>query len=100
VIVSRGTDGHSRRLERLIDLGKTEVIVVRCRCGSITEYGQGFLQRRHRVASDTLVHDLRYRLKCGKCNNRDQFKISIIDKRDLGDSSKPMPEWVIVDLEN
>lgn len=98
--MSSGTDGRNRRLERLIDLGKTEVVVVKCRrCGTSVEYGRGFLQRRHRVASDTLVYDLRYRLKCARCNNRDDFRISILDKADVGDSSKSKPEWVVVDAD-
>ena len=45
---------------RLGDLAPHEVIVVRCPCGRNTEYRRGYLQRRHRVPSDTLVFDLHF----------------------------------------
>ena len=53
---------------RLGDLAAHEVIVVRCPCGRSVEYHKGFLQRRHRVPSDTLVFDLQFRLRCSHCN--------------------------------
>jgi hypothetical protein len=38
------------------------------------------LQRRYRLPSDTLVYDLQYRFKCGRCNSRD-IDVSIeVDK--------------------
>jgi hypothetical protein len=40
---------------RLGDLAPHDVIVVHCSCGLSVEYHKGFLQRRHRVPSDTLV---------------------------------------------
>lgn len=39
-----------------------EVIVVCCSCERRVEYHSGFLQRRYRLASDTLVYDLQFRL--------------------------------------
>ena len=48
---------------RLGDLAPHEVIVVSCPCGRSVEYHKGFLQRRHRVPSDTLVYDLQFRLR-------------------------------------
>ena len=58
---------------RLGDLAAHEVIVVRCPCGRNTEYRCGYLQRRHRVPSDTLVFDLQFRLRCQGCNRRGGF---------------------------
>jgi hypothetical protein len=81
---------------RLGDLAPHEVIVVRCPCGRNTEYRRGYLQRRHRVPSDTLVFDLQYRLRCSHCNRRDGFWISILDERTRWDNSKPRLERVVV----
>jgi hypothetical protein len=39
---------------RLGDVAPHEVIVVRCPCGRSVEFPLGFLQRRHRLPSDTL----------------------------------------------
>jgi hypothetical protein len=71
------------------------VIVVRCGCGR-SEYPPGFLQRRYRVPSDTLVYDLQFRLRCSHCNRRAGFRITIFDDRTRGDSSKPRLERVVV----
>jgi hypothetical protein len=38
-------------------------IVVTCTCGQIAHFLPGVLQRLHKLPSDTLVHDLRYRLR-------------------------------------
>jgi hypothetical protein len=76
--------------------GKPEVIVVRCPCGRSVEYHKGFLQRRHRLPSDTLVFDLQFRLRCSHCNARAGFRISILDERERWDNSKPRLERVVV----
>ena len=78
------------------DLAAHEVIVVRCGCGRSVEYPRGFLQRRYRLASDTLAYDLQFRLRCEGCNRRDGFRISIFDERSRGDSSKPRLERVVM----
>jgi len=74
---------------RLGDLAAHEVIVVRCTCGRSVEFPPGFLQRRHRMASDTLVFDLQFRLRCSHCNCRSGFRITIFDTRTRGDNWKP-----------
>ena len=51
-------DSRDPRTLRLFDLGPDEAVVVTCLCGWITEYGEGVLQRRHRLPSDTLLFDL------------------------------------------
>jgi hypothetical protein len=81
---------------RLIDLKPHEQIEVRCECGRIVHYPPGFLQRRARLSSLTLIYDLQYRLRCQSCNRRDGFAISIIDRRDINDPSRPRLERVIV----
>jgi hypothetical protein len=72
------------------------VIEVVCTCGRIVEYGRRVLGRNHRISSDTPVYDLQYRLRCSHCNLPDGFKISILDRRNIGDSSKPIPRIVVV----
>ena len=62
---------------RLGELAAHEVIVVRCPCERSVEYHPGFLQRRHRVPSDTLVYDLQFRFRCSHCNRRSGFRITI-----------------------
>ena len=69
---------------------------MRCPCGRSVEYHKGFLQRRHRVASDFLVYDLQFRLRCSHCNARMGFRISIFDTRTRGDSLKLRLERVVV----
>jgi len=81
---------------RLGDLAPHEVIVVGCPCGRSVEYHKGFLQRRHRVPSDTLVFDLQFRLRCTHCNARAGFRITIFDTRTRGDNWKPRLERVVV----
>jgi len=77
-------------------VAKHEVIVVRCGCGRSVEYPPGFLQRTYRLAWDTLVYDLQFRLRCQGCNRRGGFRITIFDGRTRGDSSKPRLERVVV----
>ena len=72
------------------------MIVVRCPCERSVEYHPGFLQRRYRVPSDTLVFDLQFRLRCTGCNNRRGFRITIFDNRTCGDNSMPLLERVVV----
>ena len=74
---------------RLGDLAPHEVIVVHCPCGRSVEYHKGFLQRRYRVPSNTLVFDLQFRLRCTHCNGWQGFRITIFDNRTRGDNSKP-----------
>ena len=81
---------------QLGDLASHEVIVVHCPCGRSVEYHTGFLQRRHRVASDTLVFDLQFRLRCSHCNACAGFRITIFDERTRGDNAKPRLERVVV----
>ena len=81
---------------RLGDLAPHEVIVVRCPCGRDVEFPPGFLQRRHRMPSDTLVYDLQFRLRCSHCNRRSGFRITIFDNRTRGDNSKPRLERAVV----
>ena len=64
------------------------MIVVRCPCGRSVEYRKGFLQRRQRVPSDTLVFDLQFRLRCSHCNARVGSRITIFDNRTRGDNLK------------
>ena len=65
-------------------------------CGRSVEYPPGFLQRRYRLASDALVFDLQFRLRCSHCNRRSGFRITIFDNRTRGDNSKPRLERVVV----
>jgi len=81
---------------RLGDLAAHEIIAVRCPCGRGVEFPPGFLQRRHRMPSDTLVFDLQFRLRCSHCNRRSGFRITIFDNRTRGDNSKPRLERVVV----
>jgi hypothetical protein len=53
------------------------------------EYHKGFLQRRYRMSSETLVFNLQFRLRCSHCNRRAGFRITILDTRTRGDSLKP-----------
>ena len=62
---------------KLRDLKHDHKTVVTCGCGRITHFLPGFLQSHFRVPSDTLVWDLRYRLRCSKCNAKDRFEIVI-----------------------
>jgi hypothetical protein len=83
------------RWGRLGDLARHEVIVVRCGCGR-SEYPPGYLQRRHRLPSDTLAYDLQFRLRCKYCNCWRGFRITIFDERTRGDNWKPRLERVVV----
>ena len=80
---------------RLGDLAAHEVIVVRCPCERSVEFPPGFLQRRYHLASDMLVFDLQFRLRCSHCNRRSGFRITIFDNRTRGDNSKPRLERVV-----
>lgn len=84
------------RTLRLFDLAPYEAVVIRCECGRIVEYRRGLLERRYRIPSDTLVYDLRYRLRCRQCNRIEGFRISVLDRRNIGDRSMPVEERVVV----
>jgi hypothetical protein len=84
------------RTMRLLDLAEYEVIEVICECGRVCHIKQGYFPRHRRVSSDSLIYDLRYRLRCTHCNLIDACEIAIIDTRGLGDHSKPENRRVIV----
>jgi hypothetical protein len=84
------------RLIRLLDLADHEHILITCRCGRITEYMPGFLQRSHRLPSTTLVYDLQFRLRCRHCRADRGFRIVIKDLRNAGYRTDETPERVIV----
>ena len=88
------------RTLRLLDLAPYEYIIVRCQCGRIVEYMPGFLQRRHRLPSTTLVYDLQFRLRCRHCRADRGFEIAVEDSRDRHDPSKPLIRRVIVPKES
>jgi hypothetical protein len=90
-------DAQDRRTLRLFDLSPTEVVVTRCLCGQIVEFGNGILQRRHRIPSDTLIYDLQFKLRCSHCNRTSGFTISVLDRNFIGASSRLPPERVIVE---
>lgn len=89
-------DDRDPRTLRLFDLGPHEAVIVTCQCGWVVTYGNGFLQRRHRVPSDTLLYDLQYRFHCKRCNRRTGFKVAIQDRRHIGTSSHlPEPRVIV-----
>jgi hypothetical protein len=49
------------------------------RCGQTTHVLPGTLQRLHRLPSDTRMCDLRYRLRCTKCNSQARFTVTVKD---------------------
>jgi hypothetical protein len=83
-------------LLRLGDLKPTESILVRCRCGRGSEFPYGFLQRRYRLPSTTLVFDLQFKLRC-QCCKGEPTRISIVDERNR--HREDAPERVIVGAE-
>ena len=85
--VRPANDQRDPRTMRLFDPAPHEAVIVRCACGSIVECGNGFLQREHRIPSDTLVYDLQYRMRCKHCNRREGFGISVQDQQSVGRSS-------------
>jgi predicted nucleic-acid-binding Zn-ribbon protein len=70
----RSEDWRSRRIW---DLEHNEKIVIACSCGRSVHYSAGHIQRLHRIPSDTLIYDLRYRFRCSRCNSRDGVEVSI-----------------------
>jgi hypothetical protein len=56
-------------------------IIVTCTCGQIAHFLPGVLQRLHKLPSDTLVYDLRYRLRCAKCRSRERFTVTIAEDK-------------------
>jgi hypothetical protein len=77
-VPERHADWRERRLWDLLD---REMVVVACACGQSGHFLPGFLQRKYRVPSDTLIYDLRFRFKCSRCNSRKRIEISLrVDK--------------------
>ena len=63
---------------RLRDLKPWQFVVVRCpACGRVVHFPPGMLERRHRVPGNTLVHDLRYRMRCQRCNTSRDIKVTV-----------------------
>ena len=90
-------DDRDPRTLRLFDLGEDEIILVTCQCGWIVEFGTGVLQREHRIASDTLIYDLQFRLRCKHCTRRKGFKIAIQSRRFIGTSSHLAEPRIVVE---
>ena len=84
------------RTIRLFDLRTNDRVFMRCPCGHIVEFGPGYLQRRHKIPSTTLVFDLQYWMRCARCNRREGYEISIVDTTHRCDNTKTMPVTVIV----
>ncbi len=70
-------DTRDPRTLRLWDLASDEAVVIRCACGRSVHFGQGFLQRHHRIPSDTLLYDLQYRFRCSHCGAKEGFVVSV-----------------------
>jgi hypothetical protein len=82
---------------RLYNVADHESIQIRCKCGSSIEFIRGRLQRRFRLPSDTLIYDLRYRLRCTKCDSTDGFRIAVIDRAAHPRVGEGFPEKVVVE---
>jgi hypothetical protein len=72
-------DCSEPRALRLWDLRENQAVVVKCCCGRIAQFGPGVLQRLYRVPSDTLVYDLRFRLRCSRCNAKRGFEVTVVE---------------------
>jgi len=95
--------GDPRKL-RLYDVGPSDILTVQCSCGRLARFAAGELQRRHRVPSDTLLHDLQYRLRCGfeQCRRTRGIRIVLWDGEPSGPRVSPYdlaPHVVIVEGE-
>jgi len=90
-------DSRDPRMLRLFDLREDQYIRVQCRCGMIVQYGRGRLQQSRRVPSDTLIYDLQFRLRCKRCNRREDFRISIGSSKLGPGGFDAVPEIVIVE---
>jgi hypothetical protein len=55
--------------------------VAACICGQTTIFGPDVMQRVHRVPSDTLIYDLRFRLRCRRCKS-EPVRMMLVDKRE------------------
>lgn len=84
------------KLLRLIDLQPYETIQVQCICGRMVCFPYGWLQRRYRISSETLVFDLQFRFRCRHCNRLKGFEIAIYDERNNGSLTKRDQRKVIV----
>lgn len=87
------------RMLRLLDLKPNEGVQVTCPCGSLVVFPHGYLQRRHRMRSGTLIFDLQFRLRCKRCGRRSGFRISVTDLAHAGDNRMVRHERVVVDGE-
>jgi hypothetical protein len=65
-------------------------VFFRCECarfselhGGIAQFLPGALQRLHRIPSDTLVCDLKFRFRCRKCNGG-EFEVTVEELRTDG----------------
>jgi hypothetical protein len=87
---------HPERRLRIHDLEPAEVIEVVCLCQRIVNLTAATLFRLHRIPSDTLIYDLQFLLKCGRCGRRDDFKIAVVDLTDRHKPGVAHPRKVIV----
>jgi hypothetical protein len=85
-------DIRDPRTLRLWDLADNEAVVVTCTCRSVVQYRRGYLQRRHRLPSDTLIYDLQFKLRCKHCNVTSGFKIEVRDTsyHNIGQEPEPL----------
>ena len=60
------------------------------------ENALGVVPQDTKVASDTLVFDLQFRLRCRQCNRPGGFRIAIFHERTRGDNLKPRLERIVV----
>jgi uncharacterized OB-fold protein len=71
-------DSGDSRTIRLWDLKDGQHVVVRCpACGRMVLFPPGLLEKRHRVPGNTLVHDLRHRMRCQKCNTTRDITVTV-----------------------
>jgi hypothetical protein len=89
-------DHEDIRRTRLFDLADDERVHVRCQCGMSVEFHPGVFPKRYHTPSDTLIYDLRYRLKCSHCARKTGHEISIMARRFVGNSSALPPLRVVV----
>jgi hypothetical protein len=44
---------------------------------AVAQFGREALQRIYRVPSDTVIYDLKCRLRCRRCNSRRDFEVTM-----------------------
>lgn len=74
------------RTIRLYDLRPDQDVFVRCPCGRVVQYQYGVLQKKHRLPSDMLVYDLRWRLRC-ECGRWRGLGVEITGAANAGGNS-------------